>query len=350
MDTHSKENIHNVLDELDRRVKQMEVTHKTARPENSRSVDEYVKTVQSTGILLWGPPGCGKSSIASELKTTFDPVYFINTDAIVDIVMQVWYKDIYNDIKAGLYSEGEKEESYWDARNTKFSDLRLPQKYVLNEILRRMDLPVKKFSDVEFNTFKRKSPVISVVTYAVVAFLIFLAKQRRHNFIKETNGNKFDHRVLDSVFWDVQSILQVVYVSSVSTLIKRVSARTDQLNTPSETIREIYHKSYFNSFQSAIKSDIFNEIIVTSNDITPNEMLVLNKRHARKGYALEVKPANTLNAEEYKFVCGILTSIGLSDTILHNNRSSSIPLHAFFCSKSFTWTPLDLEHISIAMS
>jgi SpoVK/Ycf46/Vps4 family AAA+-type ATPase len=57
----------------------------------------------STGILLWGPPGCGKSSIAHNLSSKFRPMYIIDNDKIVESVLQVFYSDIYNDIKVGAH-------------------------------------------------------------------------------------------------------------------------------------------------------------------------------------------------------------------------------------------------------
>ena len=170
-----------------------------------------------------------------------------------------------------------------------------------------------------------------------MAFLIFLAKSRRHNFMKETNGNKFDYRMSNCVFGDVNSILQVVYVSSIDTLIERVSHRTGQLiNAPPKIIRESYHRSYFDGFQQALKSYILNEIIVTNNDSSPKTMVLLNKHHAKGGYVMEVKPT-TLNEEEYEFISGMLGSIGLPNTFL---ACRSTPLQAFFCSHSFTWTQI----------
>jgi predicted ABC-type ATPase len=320
----TKGNMHDALDDLDKSVEVMEIIHKKLKSSKLASA-----RAQSTGILLWGPPGCGKSSIARELSSKFSPMYFIDTDKIVEAILQVWYSELYKGIKAGAYSEEEKENHYWNARNTRFSDLGLPEKYVLTEILKRIDIP-KQFSDSEFSAFRHGMHPSYIITYSAVAFLIFLAKSRRHNFMKETNGNNFDHRVGD-VFGDVNSILQVVYVSSVDTLIERVSHRTGQLvNAPPQIIRESYHRSYFDGFQKALKSYILNEIIVTNNDSTPKTMIVLSKQHARRGYVMEVRPA-TLNEEEHAFISGMLTSVGL--TIL-----STAPLRAFFCSMSFTWT------------
>jgi hypothetical protein len=75
-------------------------------------------------------------------------------------------------------------------------------------------------------------------------------------------------------------------------------------------IKLSYHKSYFDSFQDALKSHIFKEIVVTNNDLVPKTMIVLTKCEFKRGYIMEIKPTGALNEEEYDFIGGILANIG----------------------------------------
>ena len=55
---------------------------------SASSVFERLILYRTTGVLLWGPPGCGKSGISEEYCRRFDRMYFINTDEIVEYRLQ----------------------------------------------------------------------------------------------------------------------------------------------------------------------------------------------------------------------------------------------------------------------
>lgn len=295
----------------------------------------------STGILIWGPPGCGKSSIARALSQKFNPMYFINTDEIVEIILKAWDRALYYKLQSGELSDVEKQDHYWHTRRLNFSDFILPKFNVMSKIFKCLQLPTKSFTQEEFEAFSCKSDR-NVVVEAFSDFLIFLAKHRVESFMFETTGTRFSPEWASQTFGDVKSILQLVFVSSVDTLIERVSHRSGQLvNATPERIRESYHSSYFESFQKALRSGIFAEIIVTSNDSMPSKvMMQLSKSHTGVGYILEVNPPAALNDSEYSFVIGILNSIGLNDTTLQRNRGHTGRLTGEFCSLSYTWSLL----------
>ncbi len=224
-------------------------------------------------------------------------------------------------------------------RDTDSESLYTSKKRVLSNILASINIPNKTLTDEEFRLFDDVFRGTTVVD-TVGSLLIFLARHRHHNFMVETTGNRFDEKWSRSVFGDVHSILQAVYVSSVDTLIDRVSKRANQLiNATPERIRDTYRNSYYDNIQAALRSGIFNEINVTSNDTKPSKtMIKLWKSNERHGYVMHVNPPETLNDEEYRFIIGILTSVGLYESFIHYHRHDSRSLKAFFCSHTFNWT------------
>ena len=286
-----------------------------------------------TGILLWGPPGCGKTSMATALTRQLGGAYFINNDMIMEALLKLWFEDMHTKIKNGGLSNTEKEEYFWRVRSMQVSDLNMLESEILQDLLKVLAIP--PFSDTEFREFKKTSTEQTIM-YSAISFLIFLARHRKINFIQETTGNSFSAKRVRDVFGDIHSILQVVYVSSLRTLYSRVSARTEQLmNAPREYINESYYKSYYNNIKLALQSGIFQEIIVTSNDASPAKtMLNLLKENGKSGYSMLASSTTDLNKMELAFIRRVLTALGLPASTLRDKK----PLRAFFCTLSHSWT------------
>jgi hypothetical protein len=283
--------------------------------------------------LLWGPPGSGKTSIAHTFSGSERGGYFINNDKIMEVLLRIWFNDIHREIQAGMPEE-EKEDCFWEVRNMQFDDLGLPEKEVMQTLLKALNM--QEFTEDEFSAFKLTSDE-PVIMYCAVAFLIFLAKQRHCDFIQETTGNSFSAQRTRKVFENTHSKLQVVYVSSLATLYRRVGSRTAQLlNAPRQYIKDSYYKSYYNNIRMALQSGIFIEIVITSNDRSPSTtMLSLTKQVSGKpGYHMLGSPTGRMNRAEAAFVGRVLSALGLPEMALHESR----PLHAFFCSLTHTWT------------
>jgi hypothetical protein len=237
--------------------------------------------------MLWGPPGCGKSSSAERLRALYSPMYFINTDAIVESIIHNFYNNEYDILRLSA-SEQEKQAFYWKMRKVPFSELHDKThktyldiiKTIYREVFTQVAAP-DEFEIHGYTIFKYGGNKENLSGSSVCDFLgdftVWLTKTRQHHFMIETTGASFDPRWAGSVF-DVHNILQIVFVSTPETLIDRVAKRTGQLiNASPDRIRGTYNTSYFESFANAVKSEIFNEIIVDVNDTTPLRVLHLKK-------------------------------------------------------------------------
>jgi hypothetical protein len=260
-------------------------------------------TVQeSVGIMLWGPPGCGKSSSAQRLMDQYSPMYFINTDAIVECLIHNYFHAKFKEIKR-KDNTSEKQAFYWKMRNCTFDEICHGDSdvtfgaiidTVFNDVFRGVgenptNIEIRRFSIYNFrNThdfgreldpsqFYHEKSMESKVTDFTSNLAIFLAKTRGCHFMIETTGGSFDREWAASTF-NVHNILQIVYVSSPDTLIDRVSRRHGQwINAEPDRIRTTYNLSYIDSFPAAVQSEIFDEIIIDVNDHTPLRVVHLEK-------------------------------------------------------------------------
>ncbi len=298
---------------------------------------------QSTGVLLWGPPGCGKSDTSNDYRSRFNPMYFINTDEIVEFILKRWRNAQYASIKEGSIGETEKQKIYWGVRSMIFSDLiddthdtPHTEIEILREIFGNISIPVSDISDEEFETFKKASTEVKIVDI-VSSLLIFLAKYRRQSFMIETTGNSFSVDWVKEVFNNLNSILQVVFVSGATVLCDRVKGRTGQLiNATPSRIVDSYIASYFRNLKLALLSGVFEQIIVSSNDVKPVRVLMqlMKKSEDEKiKYKLTVNFPNNLNSKEKDFAENVFSTIGLPVSSIEGGRR----LSAAFCLQTYKW-------------
>ena len=304
---------------------------------SASSVFERLILYRTTGVLLWGPPGCGKSGISEEYCRRFDRMYFINTDEIVEFILKTWMTDNLGLVKNGA-SDDVKQEIYWKIRDLTFSSLG-DEKSVLLEIFNGINIPHHTFLDSEFSEFKSQSCDISNVISAVSSFLIFLAKFRNQNFMVETTGNLFDREWAGLIYAGTNSILNVVYVSTTAELSRRVSTRKDQLiNATTVGIIDSTLNSYQNQLRSAILSGIFCEIIITSNDKRPAKtLMVLQKDLTKNKYRTTVNLPSVLNAGEKVLIEDLFSVLGLSMFV---DDYYPLSAKAELCLCSHVWTVL----------
>lgn len=240
-------------------------------------------THTTTGILLWGPPGCGKSSSAQRLKTLYSPMYFINTDAIVESIMKNYFERELISIKMSTI-EAERQAFYWKMRSIAFHEITSLHESItafdvintiFNDVYANVAIPTKDEVNLYIRSNQHLLPLNKQhINEFMGNFTIFLTKNRKHHFMIETTGSNFNREWAEQAFAGTRCILQVVFVSSSATLIDRVSKRTDQLiNASPDRIIETYNKSYFDSFTNAVNSNLFDEIIVDVNDSTPLNVL-----------------------------------------------------------------------------
>jgi hypothetical protein len=229
-------------------------------------------------------------------------MYFINTDAIVESTINNYFQDEFLAVKNGG-STKDKEAFYFRMRSVKFSEVAARCgissseriiSVIFGDVHAGVDLPsrielikyqlgVLRGLDQEArDDFWHDLPVNSTIGDLAV----FVAKARGHNFMIETVGGYLDLNWIASVFGDIHhSILQVVYVSSVDDLIRRVGLRTGQLiNASPARITETYNKSYFDVFANVVKSSAFEEISVDVNDTRSFNVVGLKK--AARGYTI----------------------------------------------------------------
>jgi hypothetical protein len=156
--------------------------------------------------------------------------------------------------------------------------------------------------------------------------------------MKETTGNYLKLNWMHETFSDVHSILQVMFVSSLETLKDRVSNRKQMFNTDPEHISSIYDPSYFSNFDAALKSFIFDDIFIVSNDeAVAKTLLTLTKSKLKRGYRMTMNPPRKLNHSEYNFIRGILLNVGISRANIPEIISDK-SLSGYFCCEQFKWT------------
>jgi GTPase SAR1 family protein len=262
----------------------------------SRSLSDPVSTniphneSKSVGVMLWGPPGCGKSSSAYRLIEAYKPMYFINTDTIVESIIKNYFHYEYTTMTRKKKHKM-KEEFYWWIRKCNFQTIMMRTYETYIDVILRIFYDV--FKDIVYpNSFdidlyiqreyRYKNFWMTGVYKFIMDFSIHFAKQHNQNFMIETIGRNFHIDFVKSIF-NVHNILQVVFVSSPETLIDRVSRRNSQLiNSSPNEIRNIYDDSYFHNFAVAVKSEIFHEIIVDVNDTSLLRVIHLKKIEFKK--------------------------------------------------------------------
>jgi GTPase SAR1 family protein len=262
----------------------------------SRSLSDPVSTKirnnerKPVGIMLWGPPGCGKSSSTYRLIEAYKPMYFINTDAIVESIIKNYFHYEYTTITYSRSHEN-REQFYWWIRKCNFHTIMMKTYKTYIDVILRLfydvykDIVYPNAFDIDLyiqKEYRHKNFWMTSVYKFVMDFSIHFAKQHNQNFMIETIGRSFHVDFVKSIF-NVHNILQVVFVSSPETLIDRVSQRTSQLiNSSPAEIRNIYDDSYFHNLAVAVKSEIFHEIIVDVNDTSLLRVIHLKKADFRK--------------------------------------------------------------------
>lgn len=300
----------------------------------------------SVGILLWGAPGSGKSTSARELASTYDPLYIINIDTITETLLYVLSKSDYQKLKDNIISGDQSTELFYKVRKTTFRDASISTHDAFNYLFRnavfskdtlRQIQPITQSEVRSFTSMNRDQRIVS----AFESFIIFLAKRRGHNFMKETTGNAFKIQWTREVYSNVKSLLQVIFVSSVDLLETRVKERIQMFNIDPKDIAPIYDTSYFSNFYIAVKMFMFENILVISNDTSEAKTLIkLTKNDSKRGYTITVNPPNVLNPNEYKFMHGILINIGITESQIPDHISRQ-PLSAYFCCDTFSWNMLN---------
>jgi hypothetical protein len=310
-----------------------------AYPAESTAAPAPQIVFHTTGILLWGPPGCGKSGVSRDYLNKYYPMYFINTDEIVEYILRTYLVDQESTVKGG--TEEEKQVLYWKIRNMSYSEIQYygDEKQVTTAIFSGINIPQKEFTDDEFTEFKNKHADCDKIIDFVSQFLVFLAKSRNQNFMVETTGNNFDATWVKSVFGEVDSILNVVFVSNVVTLLDRVHQRQDQLmNAVPGRVIASHGTSYYDKLKEAISSGLFEEIVISSNDTMPTKiMMILTKNSSQNIYRMTVNLGKTLNTSEKNLINRVCRIIGFPEamhTDLHNG------MHAVFCLRSCRWIAL----------
>lgn len=287
------------------------------------------------GVLLWGPPGCGKTSSVLELRTRYDPCHFINVDAVVEAIIDRFYT---NEWKNAASDPINAQKLYFQVRNVLgFEMLRdqpdsgekpLPTSldlmcWLANRINAINTDPILQTQFIRFLFERHYAKFISVpITELYCQFIVWYSNTRHNSFMIESTGCRFDKEWCQSIFGS-NAHLRVVYVDDPDVLIKRVSARKGQLiNANPARIREAYTSSYGEPLMQAMQSGIFALIDVVDNTDTPYTLCTLTKLPDARAYRLELATNPTAKAREF------------IDTTLKD-----LPLNArFFCLLTNCWT------------
>jgi len=283
------------------------------------TLDVEEMTLEKTiGILLWGPPGSGKSATANALISQHSPMFFINTDEIVERVITYMPINI---------NSVDKQKLYWSQRNRRFREQKhkLPILLTLfHDVFGSMEPPTPAEITEFIARHNNDENILSLFT----TMIIYFAKKRGHGFMIETTGENFSKPWAEQTFAHTKSILEVVYVSSADELVARVTKRTNQLvNAPPDRVRQVYAKSYFATFHKAIRANVFDEINVTSNDASSPRPLIRLTRHQHQ-YILDFHNPTTLNPNEETFLRDMLAE--LPPTLFGRT--------ALFCTRTCAWT------------
>lgn len=243
---------------------------------------------ENVGVLLWGPPGCGKSSSAQMHMHLHSPMYFINTDSIVESMINNFFDNEFFYVKNS--DPQTKQTFYWNVRLCTFghilSEHNVSDKDIINTIFSEVFSMVELPTPYEITRFQVSKAITNITNVKINDYIgdlaIFLAKHRGHSFMIETTGGSFDADWASSVFGDIKSVLQIVFVSSPETLINRVQKRTNQLvNATPDRIISTYNLSYYDKFADALNSNIFDDIIVDINDNVAMTVLHVEKIKAK---------------------------------------------------------------------
>lgn len=184
-----------------------------------KAVEEH-KGSDPTAILLWGPPGAGKSTLVDEYP---DETILKNTDDIVKFVCAP-----------------QTEEQYWQCRKKK-------------------------------------------ITKTVDKYLNHLATTQHKNLAIETTGNWYDNSwsqdLLTQGFGKV--IVYCVFVNSVDILWDRIKNR-DQLSVDYPRLLASYKNAYYDNMEKLLNDKNISEVKVYDN--TENlSLLYSSKRVVEEG-------------------------------------------------------------------
>jgi hypothetical protein len=285
------------------------------------------------GILLWGPPGCGKSRSSRELSARHSPMHFINVDELVEHIIRKYYSNEWLKVKDDTSMQ---KEFYFRIRNSIGID-------ILSKTARQSDslsllfdfatelghLTLDTTEKTQFTSFllsNYKIFTLQASTSLYCDLMVWISKARHENFMIESTGNTFDEAWCKKVFGDVSSHLRVVYVDDPETLVNRVQNRAAQLiNADPEHVRRVYANSYGHSLLEAMQSKIFRLIDICDNSKDPKIILTLTLSEAMSVYKLEIDTSDISPAAE-EFLTHIRDAIG------HTKMGANL-----FCLNTFRW-------------
>jgi hypothetical protein len=250
------------------------------------------------GVLLWGPPGCGKSSSAQELSDKYSPMHFVNVDAVVEYIINTYYAEEWKNAK---HDDQLKQALYFEIRNTMGYDI-LAKKIkadgntmtLLYELVMQLahitfDIQSDETGLMRYLLKKHRNFVAQPITALYADLVVWTAKRRGESFMIETTGNTFDAEWTRSTFEGVHSQLRIVYVDDPETLVRRVQSRTAQLiNADPERVRQVFDRAYGESVLKAMRSRVFNLIDVCDNSGSTPVMLLTITKVGDAGYEMDI--------------------------------------------------------------
>jgi len=280
----------------------------------------------SHGVLLWGPPGCGKSSSARELSEKYKPMHFINIDLVVEHIIRNYYADVW-DALGGADADIQKKKLYFKIRSViSLELLKEPGVKKANafETIFKFanevgNISVDRFEKTGFTGWLLKKYgnfTAQPVTVLYCDFVVWYAKLRQESFMIESTGNAFNEQWCVDTFGDVSAHLRVVYVDNVEELVARVAARSAQLvNAGPDYVRDVYANSYGEQLLKAMRSNIFKLIDVVDNSKFPaTRILCLDRLETFNKYELVLEDEDHVMSDNARnFVNCLRKAIGHTD-------------------------------------
>jgi len=265
---------------------------------------------KAVGVCLWGPPGCGKSSAISHIKTILqtEDLICVNSDDWVEFLASNYFTKRYaqncaekhrlysgsaqkDQINAFLAGELEFKEKVRNTLFTGFRDLAaestekieiLPDS--LYDLINKYFLVAFKHTilQLEWDDFKRQHPYLFKTEpnpgYLLYDIVPWWAKLNQKHFVLETTGRSYNpsfHRVS---FGDVSNVMYIPFVGDLDILKGRVQARKEQFGNPDgDFVENVFKNAYGQNLVRVLDSGIYDQIVVQGNNFKNYVMISLEK-------------------------------------------------------------------------
>lgn len=311
------------------------------------------------GILLWGPPGCGKSSGKSHIHNLLDvELVIFDSDDFNEYTIKILFPEMYKalckekheivQLKARDYLLFEtriadflvKENNFkMKIGRARFSELpgfieyygcnptkpkiledvfSLIEDYLLDKFYIPLDREIyDKFIKYWIRDSGQTHPDELSVRDILFRFGVYFCKIFKKTFVMETTGKTYDSLFLEWCFRGIPNILYMPFIYDFGTLMKRVNNRLEQFgNAPQQYVEEAFQNAYGKNLLEILHMNLFDQIIVQGNNLVNYVMMSLEKLDGI-GYILVKEFANDVHEAEY--IRLILGSLFVPDHLHHHS-------------------------------